>query len=208
MAIRTKAIAIAGLAFALIAFVIAIAWAAALQSQVQTLSANVNSVTNTVYGVPAPTQDAVTICTGNTQVGVYTQLVTSGNYCIQTITPTSSGAQLQNGGQPELILCPIAGTGRVPIYAYKSATGDVITNSFGTNIVPPVGYNLANSGTPIGYCYVSQFVQSTVLNPIYLASASFNGGSSKATIMTYQNSPVFGSVTYQRDTNTPIGYGL
>jgi hypothetical protein len=165
-------------------------------------------VNSTIYGSATPTDSAVTLCLGSSQVGIYTQLVASGNYCVQSTTSSISNAVVQNGGAPAIILCPSAGSGKTPVYAYKSATGDPATNSFGTNVAPPLGFNLSNGGNPVGYCYTTQQVQGVTLNPIYLASAAFNSGSSTATIMTYENAPVYGSVTYQRISNIPIGFGL
>lgn len=131
------------------------------------------------------------LCTVPNRVNVYTQLVNSGNYCVQSTSFSVTGAKVQLAGSAAVVLCEVGGTGKVPVYSYISATGDPITNSFGTSPVAPSGFNLGNSGNVLGYVFAGQYVSNTTLNPIYLVSASFNSGS-QATLMSYESSPVFG----------------
>lgn len=138
---RTRNIAISAVVLVCAVGIALIVTIAILFSQLSITNTNLNNLTNQVNGVTTP-QNSVALCTTAQQVNIYTQLVTAGNYCVQTTTPVLSGATVQRGGVPAVILCNSLGSGQAPIYLYISASGNPVTNSYGTSLNPPSGFNL------------------------------------------------------------------
>jgi len=175
------------------------------------LGAQVNNLDNTVTTMTTGSQSvtsADTLCPTGSRVPLFVQLVTAGNYAIMSTTVNVSGALIQLGGAPSIILCNGPGSQRQPIFVYNSALGDPITNRFGNTNNPPSGFVLGNGGQPLGYAYTTQFISGQSLSPIYLAAASFNSGNSTATVLTHENAPIFGGITYTRETNLVLGFSL
>lgn len=148
------------------------------------------------------------LCPSNSRNPLFIQLVTSGNYAIVSTTVNVPGAQVQLGAAPTIVLCKTSGPQRQPIFLYSSAQGDPITNSFGNSNNPPSGFILGNGGQPLGYAYTTQFISGQSLSAIFLAVASFNSGNSTAAVLTHDNAPTFGGITYTRQTNLILGYSL
>lgn len=175
------------------------------------LAARVDNVTTTV-GTLVTSSNAVTsadtLCPSNARNPLFVQLVNAGNYAIVSTTVNVSGAQVQLGAAPTITLCNATGSQRQPVFLYTSALGDPITNSFGNSNNPPSGFILGNGGAPLGFAYTTQFISGQSLSPIFLAVASFNGGNSTAAVLTHENAPTFGGITYVRQTNLILGYSL
>jgi hypothetical protein len=203
---RTRDLAIAGLVIVIALAITFIVITAIVFQQLTSQYNQIQALQDTINGTTTPAGN-ITLCTGSNTLPIYSQLVTAGNYIIQTSTFSYPNATVQRNGLPEIILCNTLNQGQTAIYSYIAADGDPVTTSYGTSVNPPSGFNLGNGGSPIGYCYTSQFGQ-TVLNPIYLLSVILNSGVSTNTIMSYQNSVVYGTNTYSRTSNIPIGYGL
>lgn len=195
---------IATLVLAVLAIVGIIIVAAVFATQI----ADLNTRVLRLETAQVPFSSAIALCDQNSRSPLFIHLVTVGNYAIVSPSLAVSGATIQSGGAPTIILCNIPGTSRVPLYAYTSAANDPITNSFGTTPTPPSGFVLGNNSAPLGYIYNTQFVGGISLNPVFLACAQFNLGASNDCILTHQSSPTFGGVVYVVNSFIPLGFSL
>jgi hypothetical protein len=199
-------VSLAALIIAIVAFVGVIIVVAVFATQISHLNNTVNNLTMTV-GDPSNTATSIaTICNSGTQIPVYIQLVTTGNFAIMSTSLSVNGAMVQLGSAPAVLLCPTPGVGRVPVFSYVSANGDPINNSFGNSSTAPTGQILGNNGGPIGFLFTSQFVSSQVLSPVFLVGAQFNQGGSTAVVMSKIANPVFGGITYTQVSSNAIGF--
>lgn len=148
------------------------------------------------------------VCTDpDDQIPLFVQLVEVQNYAIMSTESSIPGAQVQDGGDPSILMCASSGPGRIPIYQYVNPA-DAADVRWGTSSTAPTGYSLGNNSLPLGYIYADVMVNGVQLHPVYENVANFNRDYSHVGILTHRLNAEYGGVNYASVTVLPIGYSL